>query len=56
MEWQYDKRVVERNIQKGIIGPKDHEKRIKGLPDLVDQVAAPEPQSETEEASAKDKS
>ena len=38
MEWQYDKRVLDRNINKGIITSKDVDKRLKGLPDLADQV------------------
>ena len=40
MEWQFDKRIVERNITKGLLTAKDLEKRLKGLPDLADQVAA----------------
>ena len=31
MEWQYDKRVLDRNIAKGIITAKDAEKRMKGF-------------------------
>jgi hypothetical protein len=39
MEWQFDKRIVERNITKGFLTQKDLEKRLKSLPDLADQVA-----------------
>lgn len=53
MEWQFDKRIVERNIQKGVVSAKDVEKRMKGLPDLADQVAAIEPEGEPSEAGKK---
>jgi hypothetical protein len=46
MEWQFDKRIVDRNIQKGLVTAKDLEKRLKGLPDLADQVAPNEPDEE----------
>ena len=50
MEWQFDKRIVERNIQQGLLTAKDLEKRLKGLPDLADQVAPNEPAESDEEA------
>jgi len=40
MDWQFDKRILERNIQKGLLTQKDLEKRLKGLPDLAGEVAA----------------
>ncbi|MBI2897778.1 MAG: hypothetical protein HYY06_29740 [Deltaproteobacteria bacterium] len=47
MEWQFDKRVLDRNVQKGVVSAKDVEKRLKGLPDLQDQILV-----ETEEERA----
>jgi hypothetical protein len=38
----YDRRVVERNIKKGLITRKDVEKHLKSLPDVADKVAPPE--------------
>ena len=54
MEWQFDKRIVERNIQKGLLTQKDLEKRLKGLPDLADQVASPEAGDDDDAAEADD--
>lgn len=55
MEWQFDKRIVERNIQKGVLTAKDLEKRLKGLPDLADQVAPTEPTDDgADDGSAED--
>jgi hypothetical protein len=54
MEWQFDKRIVERNIQKGLLTGKDLEKRLKGLPDLADQVAPNEPSDSGEDADEDD--
>jgi hypothetical protein len=39
MDWLFDKRILERNIQKGLLNPKDLEKRLKSLPDLSEQIA-----------------
>jgi hypothetical protein len=50
MEWQFDKRIVDRNIQKGLVTAKDLEKRLKSLPDLVDQVAPNEPEEDDKDA------
>ena len=33
----YDKRVIDRNFEKGIVSREDYEKLLKGLPDLEDQ-------------------
>jgi len=54
MEWQFDKRIVDRNIQKGVLTAKDLEKRLKGLPDLADQVAPNEPTEDGAEGSDAD--
>ncbi len=35
----YDKRTVERNIKKGLIGRKDYEKHLKTLEDVADKGA-----------------
>jgi hypothetical protein len=54
MEWQFDKRIMERNLQKGLINQKDLEKRLKGLPDLTDQVAPIEAPAEESRREADD--
>jgi hypothetical protein len=38
----YDRRVLERNIKKGLVTRKDHEKFLKSLPDVADKVASPD--------------
>jgi hypothetical protein len=38
----FDRRVVERNIKKGLITRKDYEKHLKSLPDVGTNIAAPE--------------
>lgn len=35
--WEWDIRVRERNLRKGIIDEKDVEKYVTGLPDVGDQ-------------------
>ncbi|HEY8088623.1 MAG TPA: hypothetical protein VIF09_12280 [Polyangiaceae bacterium] len=44
--WEWDVRVRERNLNKGILEPKDVEKHLSQLPDLADQaesIAVPQP-------------
>ncbi|MDP9001638.1 MAG: hypothetical protein M3O46_16185 [Myxococcota bacterium] len=38
--WEYDVRVRERNIRKGVIDDKDVEKFLSQLPDVADQAEA----------------
>ena len=38
----FDRRVVERNIKKGLITRKDLEKYLKSLPDAAEKAATPE--------------
>jgi hypothetical protein len=35
-DFLFDKRIVQRNVDKGLIEQKDLEKRLKGLTDLTD--------------------
>jgi hypothetical protein len=35
--WEWDVRVRERNLRKGILDDKDVEKHLGGLPDVADQ-------------------
>jgi len=35
-DWLVDKRVVDRNIKKGMVDSKELDKQIKGLPDRAD--------------------
>lgn len=44
--WEWDVRVRERNLRKGIFDEKDVEKHIAGLPDVADQadsIVLPQP-------------
>jgi hypothetical protein len=38
----YDRRVVERNIKKGLVTRKDYEKHLKALGDTAANIASPE--------------
>jgi hypothetical protein len=38
--WEWDVRVRERNLRKGILDEKDVEKHIAQLPDVADQAEA----------------
>lgn len=40
----FDKRTLERNLRKGLVSPKDVEKRMEALPDLQAKVAPPPPE------------
>jgi hypothetical protein len=42
----FDRRVVERNIKKGIITRKDYEKHLKSLDDVGANIASPEERHE----------
>lgn len=46
-----DKRVVDRNIIKGVITPEDVKKSLAQLPDLVDNVVLCNPDGPKEEES-----
>lgn len=38
-EWQFDKRVVERNLRRGLVQRQDYDKFLKTLPDLTEKTA-----------------
>jgi len=38
----FDRRIVERNIKRGLITRKDYEKFLKSLPDVADKIMPPE--------------
>lgn len=38
-DWLIDKRVVERNVRKGLVDPKELDKLVKALPDRAENVA-----------------
>jgi len=38
----FDRRVVERNIKKGLITRKDYEKYLKSLEDMAGNIASPD--------------
>jgi hypothetical protein len=44
----FDRRVVERNIKKGIVTRKDYEKYLKSLGDTATNIASPEERVEDE--------
>ena len=44
--WEWDVRVRERNLKRGVIGDKDLEKHVRELPDRADEaepVGVPQP-------------
>ena len=41
-DWQFDKRVLRRNIRRSIITTQDYQEYLKGLSDVADNVAAPD--------------
>lgn len=49
-DWMLDKRVIERNIRKKVLGRKDYDKYLKTLPDVEDCIADPDEDEEQEEA------
>jgi hypothetical protein len=42
----FDRRVVERNIKKGLITRKDYEKHLKSLADVAGNIASPDERQE----------
>jgi len=42
----FDRRVVERNIKKGLITRKDYEKHLKSLADVAGNIASPDERHE----------
>jgi hypothetical protein len=38
----FDRRVVERNIKKGLVTRKDYEKHLKALADVAGNIASPD--------------
>jgi hypothetical protein len=42
----FDRRVVERNIKKGLVTRKDYEKHLKALADVAGNIASPEERHE----------
>lgn len=41
-----DRRIIERNIKKGLITRKDYEKHLKALPDVAANIATPQERNE----------
>ena len=41
-EWMFDKRVVDRNIRRGLVTRADHDRYLKSLSDLSGQIATME--------------
>ena len=41
-DWMFDKRVVRRNVRRGMITNKDVEQYLETLPDMSDHIADPE--------------
>jgi hypothetical protein len=42
----YDRRVVERNIKKGLVSRKDYNQHLKSLPDVAGNIASPDERHE----------
>jgi hypothetical protein len=48
-DWMFDKRVLDRNIRKGVIDRGDYAEYLKSLPDVSDNVAPlEEPEDEAD--------
>ena len=47
-DWMFDKRVLKRNIRKGIVTREDYHEYLDSLEDLVDNVADPDEDEELE--------
>lgn len=48
-DWMFDRRVLDRNIRKGVIDRGDYAEYLKSLPDVSDNVAPlEEPEEEAE--------
>jgi len=52
----FDRRIVERNIKKGLVTRKDYEKHLKSLPDVATNIASPEERHEDAPESPEDDS
>jgi hypothetical protein len=48
-EFLIDKRVIERNIQKGIVDSKEYAKGLERLPDVADNAAISQPAEDDED-------
>ena len=48
----FDRRIVERNIKRGLTTRKDYEKFLKSLPDAAEKVKSPDEEQSPEGASA----
>ncbi len=48
----FDRRIVERNIKRGLITRKDYEKYLKSLSDAADKVRVPDEEQPSEGSSA----
>jgi hypothetical protein len=53
-DFLFDKRIVQRNIDKGLIEAKDLEKRLKGLTDLTEEATVTSFESVVAAADAED--
>jgi hypothetical protein len=42
----FDRRIVERNIKKGVITRKDYDKHLKSLADVAGNIASPDERTE----------
>jgi hypothetical protein len=49
-EFLIDKRVIERNVQKGIVDAKEHAKLLERLPDVQNNAQACQPEMEAAES------
>jgi len=50
----FDRRIVERNIKKGLITRKDYDKHLKALADVAGNIAAPDERVEDSDVEADD--
>ena len=48
----FDRRIVERNIKRGLITRKDYDKFLKSLPDAAGKLKSPDEAADTSESPA----
>lgn len=48
-DFMIDKRIIQRNIDKGLVEPKQFSKLLTSLPDRADNVAVAEPEEDDDD-------
>ena len=53
-DFMIDKRIIQRNIDKGLVEPKQYSKLLTSLPDRADNVAVAAPEDEDDDLEDED--